>query len=64
MVNQYQPIPLSSEMNYLGYWVVTWSVRPGLRLPVTACRVGISRSEAVEETRPALGVLYREQGSA
>jgi hypothetical protein len=47
-------------MNGQGYWVVTWSVAPGLRLPVTCTRVGISRSEAVEDSRTALGVLYRD----
>jgi len=61
---KYSPVLLSAEMNDQGYWVVTWSVAPGLRLPITACRVGISRSDAVGDTRTALGVAYREQESA
>lgn len=50
-----EPIPLSAEMTDQGYWRVTWSIRPGLRLPVTACRVGISRSEAIEDTAIVAG---------
>jgi hypothetical protein len=60
-VPEYVPVLLSAEMNDYGYWVVTWSVRPALRLPVTCTRVGISRSEAVEATRGILGELYRER---
>ncbi len=51
---RYEPIVLSCEMGDQGYWLVTWSVAPGLRAAVTACRVGISRSEAIEATRQAL----------
>lgn len=59
MAYGYKPVMLSAEMNLLGYWVVTWSVAPGLRLPVTCTRVGISRSEAVEDSRTALEELCR-----
>lgn len=45
-MHQYQPVLLSCEMNKYGYWVATWSLRAGLRLPVTVAKVGISRSEA------------------
>lgn len=48
------PIPLDVEMDDQGYWVVTWSLRPGLRAPVTCARVGITRSEAIDLTRAAL----------
>ena len=51
-------------MNAYGYWVVTWSVAPGLRLPVTCTRVGISRSEAIESTREALGAIWPARRSA
>lgn len=59
----YVPVMLSAEMNAQGYWVVTWSVAPGLRLPVTSCRVGISRSEAVESTGSILGAVWRPERS-
>lgn len=57
-VPRYKPILVSAEMNDLGYWVVTWSVAPGLRLPVTCTIVGISRSEAVESTGAALVAIW------
>jgi len=60
---KYAPIPLSAEMGPLGYWIVVWSVAPGLRLPVTCVRVGISRSEAVDDSRDSLGLVYRERES-
>ena len=56
-MGRYEPIALSAEMGDYGYWVVTWSVAPGYRVPVTCARVGISRSEAVELTRTALPFL-------
>ena len=48
---------LSVEMNQYGYWVVEWSLQAGLRVKVTCTRVGISRSEAVEDSRKALPSL-------
>lgn len=56
----YKPIALSAEMADTGYWRVTWSVAPGLRAAVYACRVGISRSEAVEATAEVARTLARE----
>lgn len=53
------PIPLSVIMDDLGYWVVTWSLRAGLRVEVTCARVGISRSEAIDLTRLALPAVPR-----
>ncbi len=58
---RYVPVLLSAEMGPYGYWVVTWSAAPGLRLPVTCTRVGISRSEAVEDSRASLEAIYRER---
>jgi hypothetical protein len=49
-VKPLDPLVLSAEMTDQGYWRVTWSLRPGLRLEVTATKVGISRSDAVEAT--------------
>lgn len=53
------PIPLSAEMDDQGYWVVTWSLRAGLRAPVTCAKVGITRSEAIDLTRAALPAVPR-----
>lgn len=64
MAHQYEPVLLSAEMNDLGYWVVTWSVAPGLRLPVTCTRVGISRSEAISDASAALAGLWPEGESS
>jgi len=46
-VAKYDPVFLSAEMTDQGYWRVTFSVAPGLRLPVTLTRIGITRSEAI-----------------
>lgn len=54
------PIPLTVEMDDQGYWVVTWSLRAGLRAAVTCARVGISRSEAIDLTRLALPAVPRQ----
>lgn len=59
-MRKYVPVLLSCEMNEYGYWVAVWSVAPGLRLPVTCTRVGISRSEAVDDSRAVLPAVYRE----
>lgn len=56
----YEPIALDAEMSDQGYWRVTWSVAPGLRAAVYACKVGISRSEAIEATAEVAGALAAE----
>lgn len=56
----YEPIVLSADMSDQGYWLVTWSVAPGLRAFIYACRVGISRSEAIADTAEVAGALARE----
>lgn len=56
----YKPIALSAEMADTGYWRVTWSVAPGLRASVYACKVGISRSEAIEATAEVASALAVE----
>jgi hypothetical protein len=55
------PIVLSAEMTDQGYWRVTWSLRAGLRLEVTATRVGISRSDAVEATAEVVRIYAAQQ---
>lgn len=44
----YDPIALSARMSDYGYWVVTVSVAPGLRMSVMICRIGITQQEAIE----------------
>ena len=56
LANTSFPVLLSAEINRYGYWVVIWSVRPGLHMPVTCTKVGISRSEAVFESSTVLGL--------
>lgn len=56
LVSNYNPIPLSCDMNDYGYWVVVWSAAPGYRLAVTCARVGISRSEAVQDSAVTLRI--------
>lgn len=48
-------ILLSAEMTDQGYWLVTWSLRAGLRLPITCTKVGISRSGAIEAAKDVAG---------
>lgn len=55
LASMYRPIVLGAEINAYGLWVVTLSVAPGLRLPVTCCRLGVSRSEAIAAALAALG---------
>lgn len=55
----YEPIALSAEMADTGYWRVIWSVAPGLRAAVYACKVGISRSEAIQATAEVAAALAR-----
>lgn len=46
-LERYSAVMLSVEMNDYGYWVVTYSVAPGVYLPVTVCETGITSTEAV-----------------
>lgn len=43
-----EPLIISAEMSQYGYWVVTVSVEPGLRLSIMICRVGITQQQARE----------------
>jgi hypothetical protein len=45
---KYDPIPIDVRMSDYGYWVVTLSLAPGLRLSVMICSVGISPERATE----------------
>lgn len=57
LIMLYEPIALSADMADTGYWRVTWSVAPGLRAAIYACRVGISRSEAIQATAEVAAAL-------
>jgi hypothetical protein len=47
MPHAYKPLAIDARMSDYGYWVVTISVAPGLRMDVMICRVGISRDAAI-----------------
>lgn len=53
---KYDAITSSVEMNKYGYWVVAYSVAPGLVLHITICQVGITRDQAAELGGVALSV--------
>jgi hypothetical protein len=42
----YAPIALDVTMSQYGYWVVTYSIKPGLRMSVMICKIGITQQEA------------------
>lgn len=46
-LRRYSAIVLHVEMSQYGYWTVTYSVAPGVYLPVTVCENGITSTEAV-----------------
>jgi len=43
-------------MSDYGYWIVTYSVAPHLRLSVLVCKIGITSSEAVALVAPVTSV--------
>lgn len=45
----YDPIVIDVTMSQYGYWVVTVSVSPGLRMRIMASRVGITQQEAADD---------------
>lgn len=47
MSKAYTPILVSVRMSDYGYWVVTWSPAPALRMSTMVCKVGISEAEAI-----------------
>lgn len=46
MQSKYEPIPLDVTQSKYGYWVVTISVAPGLRMQVMTCKLGVTPEEA------------------
>ena len=62
LANTRFPVLLSCEVNRYGYWVAVWSVQPGVRMPLTCARVGISRSEAVLATASMAGLPTPAKG--
>lgn len=45
----YKPIVLSTVMSQYGYWLVTYSVAPGLRVAVMICTIGITQQQAEDD---------------
>lgn len=50
----YKPIVMSVEMSRYGYWIVTLSVAPGLRMQVMLCQVGITPDRAAADALATL----------
>lgn len=48
MAKHYEPIVADVTMSKYGYWVVTYSLAPGLRMQVMIAKVGITRDEAAD----------------
>lgn len=54
MAPNYAPLTLGARMSDYGYWVVTVSVAPGLRLEVMICKVGITQQQALDAVNPVV----------
>lgn len=47
-LGKYDAFPVETRQSAYGYWVVTYSVSPSLRLSVMVATMGISESEATD----------------
>lgn len=59
----YEPIVISVEMSQYGYWIVTLSIKPGLRMPVMICRVGITSTQAADFAMATAAAHSAKKGS-
>lgn len=59
----YEPIVISVEMSQYGYWIVTLSIKPGLRMPVMICKVGITTKDAVQLAMTTTAAHSAKKGS-
>jgi len=55
----YRPYVTDVVMSQYGYWVVTVSVAPWLRMPVMVARLGLTR----EEARELVAASYASSGA-
>ena len=62
MSANYEPITLDVRMSDYGYWVVTYSLAPGLRLAVMVCRLGLTQQEAAAFALPTLSAYPAKRG--
>lgn len=46
--DKYDALTMDVRMSDYGYWVVTYSVTPGVYMSVMICQTGISRDQACE----------------
>jgi hypothetical protein len=44
--DKYDAIPMSVRMSDYGYWVVTYSVSPGVYMSVMICQTGVTADQA------------------
>lgn len=47
---RYSPILVDVVQSQYGYWIVTWSLAPGLRMSVMCCKLGVTQQQAAELT--------------
>jgi hypothetical protein len=62
MSSTYSPIISSIEMSKYGYWKVTVSTAPWLRVAVLICKVGITQQEACESALLAAAAIPAPKG--
>lgn len=56
LLARYDALVSDVSMSDYGYWEVTYSVAPGLSLPVTVCQTGINSAQACELGHIALAL--------
>lgn len=59
-LDKYDAIMLRVEMSDYGYWRVTYSVAPGVYLPVTVCENGITSAEAVTRANAVVAATTQQ----
>lgn len=51
---KYDPLVIDVTQSKYGYWIVTYSVAPGLRMSVMCCKLGVTQQEAVQLVLPSV----------
>ena len=55
--DKYDALVKDVRMSDYGYWVVTYSVSPGVDLSVMLCQTGLTPDQAREQAALALGTM-------
>jgi hypothetical protein len=53
--DRYDALVMGVRMSDYGYWVVTYSVSPGVYFSVMVCQTGITKAQALELGKVTLG---------